>query len=494
MNAFARTLGRFCLVKIRDLLGADLRALALFRIALGLLILAQLLDRALVLEPFYTDRGLFPRSLAISLRKPWEWSFYFMTGSTGLVILLFFLAALFAIFLLIGYHTRLAAFFSYLFVVSLQSRNVFIPNGGDYLLRILTFWSFFLPLGCRLSVDAKLNPSFRALPDRTLSAASAAFLFQAAFIYFFSALSKLSSGPWQSGTAVYDACALENYARPFAAVIRSHLPAGLFKTAAYGVIGTELLGSILLFSPFLTAPLRMAVVAIFFLMQLGFALSLEVNLFPWVAVAATLPFLPNSLCDGLWKRGRGKAGAEKGAFLKAPLWQNLITGFLLIYITLSNVEGLTYKSSFYRSVFPQFLIPSGIRKIGNLLALDQSWDMFIPPGRVTYWFVGVGKQKDGTQVDIFQDGAPVNWEKPKRFFKNEPWRAYLMNLGGRHKEALAPYVGPYFCQEWNQSRSGDKKLNEIEVFLMSQENTPLSERSKETQKYYSSLLQYSCNP
>jgi hypothetical protein len=43
--------------------GLDLRSLALFRIGLALILLFDLYYRALDLRAFYTDWGLYPRSL-----------------------------------------------------------------------------------------------------------------------------------------------------------------------------------------------------------------------------------------------------------------------------------------------------------------------------------------------------------------------------------------------------------------------------------------------
>ncbi len=116
--------------KLKELFAVDLRAIALLRISIALILLIQLWDRARVLKALYSDEGLFLRILAIRLAGPSDWSLYLSNGSISGTAILFGIAALFGLCLLVGYHSRTAAFFSYLFNVSLQNRNVFIPNGG----------------------------------------------------------------------------------------------------------------------------------------------------------------------------------------------------------------------------------------------------------------------------------------------------------------------------------------------------------------------------
>ncbi len=476
--------------KLKELFAVDLRALALFRISVALIILIQLFDRARVLEALYSDQGLFPRALAIRLANPWDWSLYLSNGSVPGTAFLFLTAAFFAICLLLGYQTRGAAFFSYLFNVSLQNRNVFIPNGGDYLLRLLLFWCLFLPLGERLSLDSQRTRSHPITSHQIISMGATALLLQTAFMYIFSALTKMTSQAWLSGEAVLDALTLEHYARPLAFFLRDLLPAGICKLMTFAVMGVEFFGGLLLFFPFFTPMLRLLAVLLLASLQLGFGLALEVNLFPLVAIAAMLPFLPSFVLDQLFP----KRLKEKDALPSRPVWAgswfgNALAGFFLIYILLSNVEGLTYKSPLYQRFVPQAILPTAIRKIGNFLALDQSWDMFIPPGKVTYWYVSVGKLKDGKVVDILKDGAPVIWEKPRPIFKTEPWRAFLMNLGGPHKDELLPYAGPYFCRKWNGAHLPAESLESFEIYLMSQEN----ERPPQSPtRHYLSLASFSC--
>ena len=121
--------------KLDDLFGIDLRALAVLRIGIGLLILVDLLIRSVDLEVHYTDMGIFPRAAALQFFsfQPGWWSFYLINGSTFFAAMLFLIAGLFAVALLLGYRTRLVTFVSWTFLSSLQVRNYPLNMSADIL-------------------------------------------------------------------------------------------------------------------------------------------------------------------------------------------------------------------------------------------------------------------------------------------------------------------------------------------------------------------------
>jgi len=147
----------FSWTPLRIVFGCDLRTLALFRINLALLILADLVMRSRDLVAHYTDDGILPRADYLGILNGAVSSLHFISGSAWIEALLFMLAALVALALLAGYRTRLATFVSWLLLLSLQNRNHMILQGGDMLLLLLLFWGLFLPLGARFSVDRALD-------------------------------------------------------------------------------------------------------------------------------------------------------------------------------------------------------------------------------------------------------------------------------------------------------------------------------------------------
>jgi hypothetical protein len=142
-------------------------------------------------------------------------SVYLLAGEPWAVALLFAVAGAVAIALTVGYRTRLATVISWGLLLSLQTRHPMVLNSGDSLLLMLLFWSAFLPLGVRWSVDAVR----RADPlDGSVSAdgaaavhqgdsavttvATMALLMQMLVMYLTNAVHKLEGDLWMSGEAI----------------------------------------------------------------------------------------------------------------------------------------------------------------------------------------------------------------------------------------------------------------------------------------------------
>jgi hypothetical protein len=283
--------------------GCDLRALALFRIGLGFLVLADLWVRAHGLIAHYTDFGTLPRAQYLELfANPWELSFHHATGHVYGMVALFGLHAAVAVALLVGWRTRLATFLTWAFVVSLQNRNPVILHAGDVVLRMILFWAMFLPLGARASVDAALAPKESDVRgnDVLVNVATVALLLQIFSEYFFAALFK--RGPeWHSaGNAVFYALSVEQFATSFGVWFRETFRWALpFLTRA--VWWFELLGPFLLFAPFRDGLVRLAVALAFMSMHLAFELTLGIGTFPFICIVGLVPFLPPKVFDR-WDR------------------------------------------------------------------------------------------------------------------------------------------------------------------------------------------------
>lgn len=288
--------------KIEELFGLDLRSLALFRIGLALLIILDLLGRAQDLEAHYTESGVLPGVFRLANRfsDDWFWSFHSINHTVFFQGFLFFIAGLCAVFLLIGYRTQLFTIISWLFLNSLHNRNLMILNGGDTELRVLLFWSIFLPLGAYYSVDNALNSSSQSLPKRILSGATIALTLQVCFIYCFSAIFKMGSESWEQGFAVYNSLGADFLITPLGAFLRNF--PSLLMIFTFATIWLELLGPFLLFIPLKNSFFRYLAVVIFILLHLSFAMVFRIGLFPLIGAIAWLAFLPSDLWNRINKR------------------------------------------------------------------------------------------------------------------------------------------------------------------------------------------------
>ncbi|HZP82829.1 MAG TPA: hypothetical protein VFB21_14410, partial [Chthonomonadaceae bacterium] len=204
------------------LFGIDVRTLALFRIGMGLLIIADLITRGVDMQALYTEAGVMPQAaLSKFFSTHAIFSLHFLNGSLTAQVILFCIAGLFALALIIGYQTRWAAFVSWALMLSLQSRNPLVLTGGDNVFRVLMFWSLFLPLGACWSLDRALSKTPAQVPQRIVSMGSAGLLLQVCIIYWFTALLKWGV-TWHDNTAVYYALSVDQYAKPLAYALLPH--------------------------------------------------------------------------------------------------------------------------------------------------------------------------------------------------------------------------------------------------------------------------------
>lgn len=292
---------------LREAASVDVRSLALFRVALGVIILCDLAVRASDMRMFYTDQGVLPRSAVLEkFAHPAVISVHLMGGTLFSQIILFVLATIAALALLAGYKSRTAAFVSWFLLISLQTRNPAVLQGGDVLLRILLFWAIFLPIGDWFSVDSALNTSKEPRSMQVFSVASVALLIQAAMLYSFAALAKTGAEWRHDGTALYYALNIDQMCTWFGQLLR-RAPLGLLRFMTFSVFLFEGFGPFLLL--FSIRALRTIMVLAFVLLPLGFGSSLKIGLFPFVCATAVLGLLPSTFWERLRLRGREQLGA-----------------------------------------------------------------------------------------------------------------------------------------------------------------------------------------
>jgi predicted DCC family thiol-disulfide oxidoreductase YuxK len=288
--------------KLEEIFGFDLRSLAVFRIGLSLVIIADLLIRFGDAKALYSDEGVLPRiPLIETISDPWYWSIHLISGQLFVQQLLFIAAIIIALLMLVGYRTRLAIIATWAMTISLQNRNPALVFAGDDALRAILFWSMFLPLGACYSMDNALNTSSKPLPKRVVSFATVALIVQLCFIYIMSAAFKHQSPLWsQEGSAVYYALSFDQYATGFGQFLLG-FPM-LLKPMNFGALVFEWSGILLLLSPWRTSFFRCVTIASFILLHFSFGLSFTIGVFPALCIAVWLAFVPSCIWERLAKR------------------------------------------------------------------------------------------------------------------------------------------------------------------------------------------------
>jgi hypothetical protein len=424
----------------------DFRSLALFRIALGSVLIGDLIARAQDLRAFYTDFGVLPRHVLLSqFRWPEFWSLHVLNGAAWFQIVLFVTSGLFALMLLIGYKTRVATIASWLLLLSLQARNPYINHAGDVLLRLLLFWAMFLPLGKRFGIDALWDLDEVEGPRSAPVVPSIAFTLQVVCVYLFAFLWK--AGPeWHNGTALEYALNIEQMATPFGQWLLEHpalLPA-LTYVALYG----ELAVAVLLLLPW-QLPRFLAVIAVVAL-QLGFGFALRVGHFPYIAIIAALALLP----PVIWTRSDA---ASSGAPSFPRVWESVGNATPLdqgLWVRVTATAALIAILWFNASTLGWLPLPRLVESPVALLRLDQEWSMFAPrPLELDGFYVILGTDNAAVQRDVwrhrpFDDSVR---QKPSRRemnaqYPSERWAVYMMDLHKPEMRAHLPLFAAYLCR------------------------------------------------
>ena len=309
--------------------GFDLRSLALFRITLSLVLLFDLINRLADLTAHYTDMGVLPRRVVIEHLGEWNLSLHMLSGTATFQIIIFLVAIVSALCLLLGYKTKLFTIVSWILVISLQNRNPLICYGGDAVMRMLLFWSMFLPLNRYFSVDnrhGKLDTS-----PHIISFATVAFVLQICFIYFFTVL--LKSGPeWRTDfTAVYYALSIDELHTVFTKYLLDSNTLFL-KILTCGVLVFEALGPLLLIMP--NIKLKLIGLSGFILMHIGFGLFLTLGIFPAISICSFIPFLPSIFWDFRSKKIKTKNREELKIYYDKDcgMCDNFVHGFKSLFL------------------------------------------------------------------------------------------------------------------------------------------------------------------
>lgn len=311
--------------RLAELFGIDLRTLALFRFALGSVICWTLAFAFCDLSAFWTDWGVMPRAWLMATDSYNRISFYFLNGSNWFAGTLLALQCMFAAMYALGWRTRLANIASFVLWGSLMNRNPITLIGGDPLVVCLLFWSIFLPVGSRFSVDAALATNAAPKDNLHISWASAGMLLQVMSVYFFSAILKHGPEWFPDYTAVYYTLSLDRYATPLGQWLL-YFP-GLLKVLTFFIFWLEALGPFLVFTPVLLRPTRFVIMALFMAMHVGFIFFLEIGHFPYVSLCSLSTFLGGWFWDSLaWRHARKDPGQvriyydrDRGFCLKACL-------------------------------------------------------------------------------------------------------------------------------------------------------------------------------
>ncbi|MDI1443196.1 DCC1-like thiol-disulfide oxidoreductase family protein [Polyangium sp. 6x1] len=311
---------------LSSFLTIDARSLGLFRITMALVLLGDLFRRWPWVRAFYSNEGVLPNHNHIfNLRdKGQVWSFLHAFSSPGENHVAFVLILLVYLGFLLGWKTRVFHALSLVCLVSLGSRNILLENQGNYAAVAFLFFTLFLPLGSRFSIDA-LARSYADRDEKTdadlndrrrpteaelrasrgpgwspLSFAALAVTLQIVIILIASAAWHFA-GPWRDGSGLHQALHVERWVSDLGARFQ-HAPAGLLKGLSYLLLATECAVPLLVLVPVARRPLRGVAVALLVVYSLLLGVLFSLGLYAWTLLAAAALLVPAESWDAFERR------------------------------------------------------------------------------------------------------------------------------------------------------------------------------------------------
>jgi len=446
--------------------GIDARSLAAFRIALGLVLALDLALRARHLRMLYTDRGVFPVAV-LHEQYPTlaQFSLHALSGGVWLQALLFAAAFVAALALAVGYRTRLATLVSLFLLVSLHVRNPHVLMGGDALLEHLLFWSLFLPLGARWSVDTRQHDLPR---ERVFGVASTGLLGQVALVYGVNAVLKLRTPAWLAGDAVAVTLGLDRFATLLGPVLRES--AALLWLVNYAWLGLLVASPLLLL---LTGWPRVVLVGAFAGMHGGMLLTMHLGVFPLVSIVALLPFLPGAVWNA--RESPFPRLSEAASTLLdwleewLPAWSPRTPRGLDRWLGRARrtAAAIALAAILLVNAVAVGFVPVPPPADGTLDGdrSDTRWAMFTSRiSETDRWYVAPAERPSGERVDAFRD-SELSWERPADVTDTHASarsRKYMSNL--RWDDRLQEPFAAYLCERWHRTRG--ERLGTLSVYAV----------------------------
>ena len=260
-------------------------------------------------------------------------------------------------------------------------------------------------------------------------------------------------------------------------------------------------------APFYNSWARLLAIAAFIALHAGLGLCMVLGFFPLLMMAAWLLFLPPrfwSWLEGLPARpglfGRlgarveallaaAKAPAPRGASASQPResWVDGTVGQVIlagafVLVVLWNVQVLGDK---VLPGFPRLVRQEGVVEVMRTLKLTQSWEVFSPhPPARDGWLMVVATLRDGSEVDLFREGRPVDWSKPEHvgdLYTNTRWTKYQDNLVSRGGRPHRPAYAAMHVRRWNEGKPASRRVAHVKLIRRVEPTLPdLSEGPLET--------------
>ncbi|MFC4438474.1 MULTISPECIES: HTTM domain-containing protein [Natrialbaceae] len=486
--------------RVRSRFTIDTRALAALRIALGSIILFDLLQRAAYIDVFYTDNGVHSVAAYETTYSQYTGlSLHAASGELWFQQFMFALAGLFALALILGYRTRLVGFVSLVLVFSLHARNPALLNGGDRLLRVLLLVALLTPLGERWSIDALRRGSART---SVVSFGTVALLAQPLAVFASNAYLKHGGESWYAGEAVRIALAND----VMTVYLGNHLSAYPSLLEAFNWAWILLLTGSIAFLLLTDGRTRAFFALVYIGSFAGMLVSLSVGLFPFVLTASVIPYLTAPFWDALarpipsrWLDRRPTA-AQLGPLGRPPVERRALdrlqrngyeslASFTVEFgrslVTVAGVLAIVWIVLFSASYAAGVDVPD---EIDHTHVDQQKWGLYAPDPSESYgWYVVEAELETGESVDAFRGGnvtmdRPPDASQEYDTFRHRKYMSLVRDSGREDTlDIVAEEYADWACVQANAEHDG--QVEQVTVYRLIQ-SSPIDGEYEDDPNHY----------
>jgi hypothetical protein len=348
----------------------------------------------------------------------------------------------------VGYRTRAMAALSWFFMTSLHTRNLYVTDGGDDLVRYLLFLSIFADVGGAFSVDSWLGRKV----SRPVPAFGLRFLqLHIGLLYFVAARLKFRAG-WLTHNVIYECLQLTGFVRPPGHMLLA--APSLCQVLGALTVALEWSFVFLAFSPFRIGLSRGLAIFAGLATQLGILVTMRVGVFTETMIAAMMLFVLPEWLDRLdgWKvAGRGQ-GALASFRPVAPLEARNIPPLRAAVVAFLAFQVISLAWGPF--VARRFPAPAWFSAERRFLWLDQPFGLFDVVYDVPTW-EAPGVTKAGQSVDVLAVAVPDLVPKIEWTFS----RWYKFTFKERERPFRFAELSAYVCRAFEER--GGEPLREL---------------------------------
>lgn len=478
----------------RFLLPIDMRAVALFRVAVGCICMSELMQMFFDRHLRLYDTGMCPSQRCMGNLRKTGFGLYDAAGRPLAVLGLLSVHFVVNSCYVLGFDSRLASVGLWVFQYSLEARLTSSGGGGLDVLRAVLFWSLFLPLGGSYSLDSlarRLEGRVHNVKAPNFSIVLAITL-QFVYLYYSAGSVKMHRQSWREGIAVEHVLQLQSVVKhPLGPIIGQWKT--LCKLLTYTAVYVEKYGGFLLLVPNQTV--RAITLFVFFGFHIGMHLTMTIDAFQLTMISGLLLLLPGQCCDFFERKLRpfgcrlqehlgctpvprpvSVAWAEGHLFslvckTTAKL-QTIVAHILplaLIYFVSTNIcQQLIRRSP--SSCYPSHVFEASIPWL-DLFGMRQSHVMFNDPvgiGNGAYLIVGLASssrkdpRSDWKVVSLWYDATlsfeghllslDVNTLLATPSIKTHKWFKFFDHMDGldASSDTFASSFAQFACEAWDE--------------------------------------------